>query len=477
MSKLVAKNALILSLVEILGKAIEFFSFVVLARMLGVEKYGILNFVYTISTTFTLLPHFGFDQLVARDIPRQQEKTGVYLIGISIAKIFLFAATLILLWIWLEFFSHFDPAKKTLLYVGLWGVFFLSNIMFTSAFFRAYQRAAIEAGIRITMAIVVMIASIVTVLISTDLFNLLMVRLCVAVGIFLLSIFQIVTMLKPNLRGVLKDVDIASYIQKGWPFAVFIFFTAIYVSIDIVMLSLMAGDTATGFYSVATKIIIFFILVPTGIGNAVMPAMSEKVKSDFDGFLRLAHSATRYLLILSILAVMFNMFLGQTIIHLLFGKEYAKAGLILMLLSWSLVPSYLNHIWNAMLLSFNKEKIIIVFAAIGAASNILLNLFLIPKYTYYGASLATILTEGVVIAVQYLYIKRKILPQMSMFVDNRMIFLMGIGIIFVLVWLFQKWLWVGFIPAVLGYGFLLFKFGYLRKEEFSSFLRYLLKKG
>jgi O-antigen/teichoic acid export membrane protein len=263
--------------------------------------------------------------------------------------------------------------------------------MFTSAFFRAYQRATIEAGIRITMAIVVMIASIVTVLISTDLFNLLMVRLFVAIGIFLLSIYQIVTMLKPNLRGVHKDIDIVAYIQKGWPFAVFIFFTAIYVSIDIVMLSLMVGDKATGFYSVATKIIIFFILIPTGIGNAVMPAMSEKVKSDFNGFLSLAHSATRYVLILSMLAVMFNMFLGQEIIRLLFGKEYAPSGLILMLLSWSLIPSYLNHIWNAMLLSFNKEKNIIIFAAIGAASNISLNLILIPKYTYYGAALATIL--------------------------------------------------------------------------------------
>ena len=115
-----------------------------------------------------------------------------------------------------------------------------------------------------------------------------MKRFLLAVGIFLLSIFQIVTMLKPNMRGALKDIDIVSYIQKGWPFAVFIFFTAIYVSIDIVMLSLMAGDRATGLYSVATKIIIFFILVPTGIGNAVMPAMSEKVKSDFDGFLSLA---------------------------------------------------------------------------------------------------------------------------------------------------------------------------------------------
>ena len=477
MSKLVAKNAFILTFVEILSKVIELLSFVFLARILGVEKYGLLNFVYAVGTIFILLPHFGFDQLVARDIARQKEKTGEYLVGVSLAKIFLFAVTLIFLAIWLEYFSHFESSKKALVYVGTGGIFFLSNILFSSAFFRAYQRAVIEASIRVSMAIVMTLISVIAILISPSLLNLLIVRLVVSAMVFIVSICMIVKMLNPDFSGVWKNMDINFYIKKGWPFAVFIFFIAIYVSVDVVMLSLIVGDKATGFYSVATKIIVFFILVPTGISNAVLPAMSEKVKSDFDGFLKLANSVARFLLILAIMGMMFNIFLGPAIIVILFGKEYLPSGSVLMILSCSLIPSYLNHLWNSMLLSFNKEKVIIIFAVTGAVFNILLNLILIPKYSYYGAAVATILTEAGVVLFQYVYIKRNVLPQISMLVDNRMVFLIGIFMILFMAWIFPKWLFAGFIPALLGYILVLFKFKYLDKEDFFSFSRYLLKKS
>ncbi len=49
MSKLVAKNAVILVFTEILCKVLEFVGVLALARILGVEKYGLFVFLFTVS--------------------------------------------------------------------------------------------------------------------------------------------------------------------------------------------------------------------------------------------------------------------------------------------------------------------------------------------------------------------------------------------------------------------------------------------
>lgn len=476
MNKTVAKNAVILTVVEIISKAIEFLGFIVLARVLGAEKYGLMNFVYTVGTLFTLLPHFGFDQLVSRDISSQKENTGKYLVGISLTKMILFVFSLVLMVCWLATMPQYDHSKKMLLYLGYCGTFFLSNIYFSSSFFRAYQQASLEAVMRLTMALLVMVASIVCVLITDNLFYLFIVRLVIAAAIFLISVYLIITLLKPQIQNVFKPAEIFSYLKKGWPFAVSVLFIVIYVSIGVIMLNFYSGDHATGLYSVATKILVFFIIVPTGISNALLPALSQRINDDREGFNELTRRSVRFVLILAVCGAMFSVLLGKEIISIVFGKEFKQAGDILMVLSLSLIPVFINHTWNCISLAFKKEKSLVLFTAMGAAVNIILNMILIPRYSFYGAAIAIVLTETFIVIIQYSYIKFMLYPDMKVIKSNYLIFISGVLITLVGYNLKGTNPFIAFLFAFTCFMLYLFNFKYLNGQELMSFSKFLTKK-
>jgi len=66
----------------------------------------------------------------------------------------------------------------------------------------------------------------------------------------------------------------------------------------------------------------------------------------------------------------------------------------------------MNIFFGNPLIAWGKQKQYSIAIAIGAAANIILNILWIPKYTYIGASMATLLSETAVFTgVFYLFNK------------------------------------------------------------------------
>jgi PST family polysaccharide transporter len=88
-------------------------------------------------------------------------------------------------------------------------------------------------------------------------------------------------------------------------------------------------------------------------------------------------------------------FLSTPLVVLLFGQEYAPAGMVLSIHIWSslfVFLGYAKEVWIA-----TEELTVFALAAscVGAVTNILLNLWLIPKYQALGASIATVISYGI----------------------------------------------------------------------------------
>jgi O-antigen/teichoic acid export membrane protein len=67
---------------------------------------------------------------------------------------------------------------------------------------------------------------------------------------------------------------------------------------------------------------------------------------------------------------------------------------------------FLNYALNTLLLASHKEKIFIWTASICTVFNILANLLLIPRFSYVGAAVATLLTELLLFGQNYFLIKK-----------------------------------------------------------------------
>jgi O-antigen/teichoic acid export membrane protein len=87
------------------------------------------------------------------------------------------------------------------------------------------------------------------------------------------------------------------------------------------------------------------------------------------------------------------MIFGNWGIELLYGKNYAAAGMPLKIITWYTAFAYLGVARNAWIVSEEKQKYLTIINVCGAMANVTLNFFLIPLCGAIGAAIASVITE------------------------------------------------------------------------------------
>lgn len=169
--------------------------------------------------------------------------------------------------------------------------------------------------------------------------------------------------------------------------------TVLYFRIDLVLLQLLAVDrTEIGNYAAAFRIMNGVMLFMTPVAHICFRRLRGyvKEKNNFRCHLLLMVALS---IGAAILLLGGGLVFSQKLISLTFGYEYTQAGHLLKFLFVALVFILPNYILTQAMIACEKEKFYSLCAVIGALINVLLNLFLIPKYGAVGAALATIFTE------------------------------------------------------------------------------------
>ena len=82
------------------------------------------------------------------------------------------------------------------------------------------------------------------------------------------------------------------------------------------------------------------------------------------------------------------------------STSLALKGTIVYILVWSFLFASLGAVFGYLLNSINKQMMLTKIVGVGATLNIILNLMLIPTYSYLGASIATDFTRLIVILLE-----------------------------------------------------------------------------
>jgi O-antigen/teichoic acid export membrane protein len=96
--------------------------------------------------------------------------------------------------------------------------------------------------------------------------------------------------------------------------------------------------------------------------------------------------------------------LSHKIILAVAGINYVSGDIALQILSISLVFAVLGCYYSScVLLPNKKEHICLAASLISAVVNIVLNFIIIPRFSFYGAALTTLLSEVIVFVIFFLY--------------------------------------------------------------------------
>lgn len=183
--------------------------------------------------------------------------------------------------------------------------------------------------------------------------------------------------------------------------------TTIFTNLDQVMLGFMTTDEAVGYYNSAIKIKNLLTGFITALGAVMLPRISFYLNNgEEDRFEELIKKSFSFILVCALPLSAFFTVKATEVIVFLAGDEYYPSGIIMKALMPAIVFIGLSSVtaWQ-LLIPLKKEKITVLGAVLGALTDLVINVLLIPRYGALGAAIGTTVAEGVVLVTHYINLR------------------------------------------------------------------------
>jgi O-antigen/teichoic acid export membrane protein len=401
----IAKNATFLTAAYVIQKLFSFVYFIFVARMIGVDNVGKYIFALSFTTIFSVFIDLGLSSVLTRETAKDQSKSSEYLNNILGVKILLSLITYFVAAVLINVLDYSSLTKSLVYIAGLIMVVDSFNLSFY-AVLRGYQNLKFESiGIVIGQAITVSIG-LTGLFLKFPLYILIIALLGSSLFNFLLALFVLEKKIKIKPGLVLDEKVIYGLFKIALPFGIAAIFTRVYGYIDSVILSMLAGDKAVGWYGVAYKLTFALQFVPAAFAAAIFPAMSSYYACSKELLAKTFEKSMFYLMIISVPISFGVLALSDKIILKIYGVAYAPAIIPLEILICSLVFIFLNFPIGSLLNACDYQTKNTINLGIAMVINIILNIILIPKYSYIGASIASIVSSALLFALGLHYVPK-----------------------------------------------------------------------
>jgi O-antigen/teichoic acid export membrane protein len=385
----IAKNASSLLISGVVAQVLGFFAVVYLARVLGPSDFGKITFATAIITYFTMATHLGLPILGIREIARDTSRINDYFANIIAVRLCLAALGYALL-VLLVFLLHKPLAlKKLLLLYGI-GLFF--SALTIDWIFQGTERMEYIGIGRILSAAVYSGLVFLLVRGREQLFFVpysqvagMSIAVLVLLGAFIRHFG------KPRFE--LHPPRCRNILRQSMPVGIAIIMIQVIYNVDTVMLGFMRSDAEIGYYNAAYKIILPLIMVGSIYFDAVFPVISNYFETSRESLQRLQSFNAKLVTIVVFPLSIGGTFLAQPIMNLVYGSRYDNGVSAFQILLWAVALIYINSLYARGLWACNKQNQFLKIVVAQALTNIVLNLFLIPRFGIVGASISTVFAE------------------------------------------------------------------------------------
>ena len=397
----IAKNTAVLLAATIISKVLSFFYVMYTTRYLGAEGFGVLSFALAFTGIFGVFADLGLSPLTVREVARDKSLAKKYLNNIGVMKAILVTITFALIAIAINLLGYPEQTIKVVYLISLSVVFNSFTGMFYSIF-RAFEKMEYQSLGQILNSILMLVGAVFAINRGFSVIGF-------ASLYFLISVFALVYSFVISIWKFAKpklEVDWSFWrptIKEALPFGLTGAFITIYLWTDSVMLSLMKGDEVVGWYNAAYRVILILLFIPSAFNGAVFPLMSRFYVSSKNSLKFMFEKHFKYMLIIGFPIGIGITLLADRIVLLIFGAEYMPSVIALQILTWAIVFIFARTAFERVLESANRQIIITEVFGGCALLNVILNLILIPKYSYIGAAVATLITDFSVFVIIFVW--------------------------------------------------------------------------
>ncbi len=410
----IVKNSALPMGLNLFNRAIDFVFAMYYLRVLGPSDAGRYVTAITTAAFFEIFANYGLDMLLIRDVSKDKSRANHYLFNTTLLRLAagLVASIPILIFIWSTTYSEnpLTAAEVVAIILIMVGMVFSGMSKGVTGLFYVYEEAETPAAMTTATTILKVGFGVVVLLLGYSFVGLAAVS--IVVNIITLTVLLILAVRRFRLKGPWKfDWSLQkSLVHKGYPLMLIHLLQTVFISIDILLLRLMLdnGEEVVGWYQNAYKWFNALQVIPAFFTLALFPIISREIEKAMASAQRMYTMSLKLMLLLALPIAAFTTFLAYFLVRLLAGPQYLPNGAIaLQIVIWSIPFGWLNSVTNYVLISLGLERMQPRAFILAVGFNIVTNVLFIPRYSFVAASVTTILSEVVLMAVFAYYLRQR----------------------------------------------------------------------
>ena len=367
------------------------------ARVLGVENFGLYSTIISFVGLFQFLSDFGLNRTLLKfgstNISNAQFSFG--------NALFLKTILVIPTFVLVTFFGYLAGYRNN--EILIFELFTLTMVlesygMVFSSIRRILGDFKLVSFFRVLKTIINLVIVIVALSVNNSVLYLAFASVLLNVIIFFISLINSILLLKPKLKlELIKD-----FFKDSAIFSFSDFFTGIYAKMSTVLLSFFSNLHSVGIFSAAIKFTNVANLFPNQVRFALLPTIYRILEDDRvkeENQKRVFKIIFKYMIIFATPFVISIFLFSDSIIHLIFGRKYDSSIPLVKLFSLFIYFRFIQTPFNLFYIAMHKHKNMVYFQAVTSIVNLVLNLMLIPRYSAFGASIATVISEGLLLII------------------------------------------------------------------------------
>lgn len=421
-NKSLKRNFFYNTALSILNLLFPLITFPYASRVLAVSGIGLVAFATAFVSYFTMVSNLGTPDYGVREIARVRDsKRTASQLFVEIQTINLIATIFCAVAYYVMIFTLPYFRSERLLYI-IMGFSIILNVFSVDWLFQGFE----DYGFLTLRNIIIKLVSILLLFIFVrQRSDYVMYGALSVIALSGTNIFNLLFLRKyVSLRSITK-LKLTGHVRP----LLILFFSVcavtVYTSLDSVILGLMGGTVAVGYYTAAYKVVRLVVCVIAAMGSALLPRLSyyavQKSHVEFDA---LVEKSIRVILWISLPSLAGILVLAPLIIQVLSGAGFMPSVLTLRILAFTLPAVGMSICFNTQILipTRNEAKFMIAVFA-GAVIDILFNILLIPYLSQNGTAIANLLTEVVIMLVQLYFVRNRI--QGKLFNRNNVKYFIG----------------------------------------------------
>lgn len=213
---------------------------------------------------------------------------------------------------------------------------------------------------------------------------------------------------KYDICLTLKKLHICQHLKTVITFLATSITIELYTLLDVTMVGVLCDKSAVAYYTYPIQIVRVVITIITAVGGILLPRLSHYISCGKKDLCQYEVDKVLNIIFAFLVPAGTGLILmADELIQILYGQNFDSAINTLRIASLlTITLGFSNLFGSQILIAFGDEKKIFYATLAGALSNIAMNLVLIPCLQQNGATLSSVLSEGLVTLVSFKYAKK-----------------------------------------------------------------------